>query len=85
MYKWDKEQLGTGKIGWELECKSAVEEVGIERIGIRKLEWIKKGPIGSRQKGLVYDYCRVRVIGKIEQWIDVFFGKICFGREYAKY
>ena len=44
MYTWDKEQLGTGKIGWELEWKTTVEEIGIGRVGIkiriRKLEWI---------------------------------------------
>ena len=37
-----KKQLGTGKIGWESEWKSTVEEVGIGKVGIkiriRKLE-----------------------------------------------
>ena len=45
MYSWDKEKLGTGKIGLELEWKSTVEEVGIGRVGIKmrikKLEGIR--------------------------------------------
>ena len=48
IYKWDKEQLGTGKIGWELEQKSTVDEVGIGR---KLVEW-DMDQFGSRQNWL---------------------------------
>jgi len=48
IYKWDKEQLGLGKIGWELEQKSTVDEVGIGR---KLVEW-DRDQFGSRQNWL---------------------------------